>query len=119
MSIDISKADLEIPSPETGVPESVGAELATISLAISAKRIANYLSEIRTTMAEHKDIREAVAGLEERVGKQTSPKVSALAAKYLGADTEEIMKWGGFYPLIDDLKTLAASCLAQDERKGS
>lgn len=50
MSIDISKADLEIPSPDGKVPESHAAELAMISLAISAKRIANYLSEIRTEM---------------------------------------------------------------------
>lgn len=58
----------------------------------------------------------------ERSDKQTSSEVSSLAAKYLAMDDDAVADlmpdWEPRYQLIRDLKTLAASCVSQDETKG-
>lgn len=50
------------------------------------------------------------------VRKQTSAKVSRLAARVLNASDDELKRLS-IERLFADLRTLAASCLSQDETK--
>ncbi len=53
---------------------------------------------------------------------QTSDKVSAIAARYLAITADQLMAMASMEnsrkQLAQDLRSMAASCLAQDQHKG-
>lgn len=111
------------------VKEETADLAARISLAISAKRIADYLQPIEIT---GKPIGTYIGAGGERYpinagpypprpAKQTSPEISSLAAKYLAMSHIKLageIKERGFGQVMEDIKKLAASCLSQDETMG-
>ncbi len=90
----------------------------------AGKRLIEGAQEaVRVARGEEPAASITVKGYRYVPAKQTSPEVSALAAKYLAMDADAIARgvtddFAAAVDLADDLKTLAASCLSQDEKQG-